>query len=150
MTDQAINDGAARESTGNRPMTDRELRDLCNRFFDAYQDRKIDVVDDIYADDCTIWAAVGKEWTRDENLAALPAGYARHRRRTYNDRRINTFREGFVVQYSLNGVHHDGHSGALWVCIVALCRNGKITHIDEYIDSGKFPAFMERPPTKGQ
>jgi len=132
-------------------MTHRELRDLCNRFFDAYQARDLDAIGEIYADDCTIWANVlQREMTREQNLAALPTVNAKHRRRTYNDRRINTFDCGFVIQYSLNGVHHDGHSGALWVCIVALCRDGQIVHIDEYLDSGKFPAFMERPPGHGQ
>jgi hypothetical protein len=28
-----------------------------------------------------------------------------------------------------------------FVCIVALCRDGQITRIDEYLDSGKFPAW---------
>jgi hypothetical protein len=30
-------------------MTDRDLRELCNRFFDAYQDRRIDELAEIYA-----------------------------------------------------------------------------------------------------
>ena len=37
---------------------------------------------------------------------------------------------------------HTGHRGALWICIVAHCRDGKITRIDEYMDSSKFPAWM--------
>ena len=120
-------------------MTDDEIRVLCNRFFDAYQDRRIDELRDIYSPDCVIWTNVfQKEMTGDENLAALPASYKMARRRTYDDRRINTFDEGFVIQYTLSGVHHTGHRGALSVCIVALCRDGKITRIDEYMDTSKF------------
>ena len=37
---------------------------------------------------------------------------------------------------------HTGHKGALWICIVAQCRDGKITRIDEYMDSSKFAAWM--------
>jgi ketosteroid isomerase-like protein len=120
-------------------MTDSELRELCNRFFDAYENRLIDELRDIYADNCVIWNNVfDSEHTGAENIAALPKGYSRQRRRTYNDRRINTFPGGFVIQYTLNGVHHSGHKGALWAAIVALCHDGKIVRIDEYLDSSKF------------
>lgn len=120
-------------------MTDSELRVLCNRFFDAYQDRRVDELADIYAPECVIWTNVfQKETSGDDNRAALPASYAKARRRTYDDRTINTFDEGFVIQYTLSGVHHTGHRGALSVCIVALCRDNKIIRIDEYMDTSKF------------
>lgn len=123
-------------------MTDGEIRELCNRFFDAYQDRKAWELAEIYASDCIVWHNVfGRETTGQENLAALPASYAGQRRRTYDDRIINTFEGGFVIQYTLRGVQHSGHTGALRVCIVGLCRDGKITRIDEYLDSGKFAAW---------
>ena len=97
---------------------------------------------EIYAPDCIVWHNVfGRETTGQENLAAMPAGYEMQRRRTYNDRIINTFDGGFVIQYTLHGVQHSGHRGALWICIVALCRDCKITRIDEYLYSGKFPAW---------
>ena len=74
----------------------------------------------------------------------MPDGYKGQRRRTYNDRIVNTFHDGFVIQYSLNGVQHNGHRGALWICIVGRCRDGKITRIDEYMDSSKFAAWAGR------
>ena len=123
-------------------MTDGEIRDLCNRFFNAYQDRRLDELREIYAPDCVIWTNVfQKEMSGEENIAALPKSYAMARRRTYDDRRINTFDEGFVIQYTLHGVQHSGHRGALWICIVGLCRDGKITRIDEYMDTSKFAAW---------
>jgi hypothetical protein len=60
------------------------------------------------------------------------------RRRTYDERVINTFDEGFVIQYTLTGVHHTGHRGSLSVCIVALCREDRIVRVDEYMDTSKF------------
>jgi hypothetical protein len=123
-------------------MTEGEIRELCNRFFDAYESRRVDLLAEIYSPDCIVWHNVfGKETTGAENLAALPAGYQGQRRRTYNDRIINTFDGGFVIQYTLHGVQRNGHKGALWICIVGLCRDGKITRIDEYMDSGKFEAW---------
>jgi len=126
-------------------VTDGEIRELCNRFFDAYQDRRVDELAEIYAPDCIIWHNVfGRETTGADNLAALPKSYEGQRRRTYDDRTINTFAGGFVIQYTLHGVQHDGHRGALWICIVGLCRDGRITRIDEYMDSSKFAAWAGR------
>lgn len=123
-------------------MTEAEIRRLCHAFFDAYQDQRVDIVEQLYAPDCIIWHnCFRRETTGAENVAKLPASYGGQRRRTYNDRRINTFHDGFVIQYTLNGVHHNGHRGALSVCIVARCRNGLISRIDEYIDTGKFPEW---------
>jgi len=89
-------------------------------------------------------------WPSLARLSALPASYAMQRRRTYNDRIINTFDGGFVIRYTLHGVQHSGHSGALWICIVGLCRDGKITRIDEYMDSGKFDAWRGGPRPAAQ
>ena len=101
-------------------MNEYEIRELCEAFFDAYENRRVDVLDRLYADDCIIWHNVfGRETTRDENLARYHESYAGQRRRTYNDRIVNTFDDGFVIQYTLNGVMHTGHRGALWICIVA-------------------------------
>jgi ketosteroid isomerase-like protein len=128
-------------------MTEAEIRALAHRFFDAYEKRRVDELDKIYSPDCIIWHNVfGRDTTRDENIARLPDSYKGQRRRTYNDRILNAFEGGFVIQYTLNGVQHSGFKGALWICIVGLCRDGQITRIDEYMDSGKFPAWRGPPP----
>jgi ketosteroid isomerase-like protein len=126
-------------------VTGSEIRELCNRFFDAYQDRRVDELAEIYSDDCIVWHNVfGKDTSGRDNLAALPKSYAGQRRRTYDDRRIDVFEGGFVIRYTLHGVQHSGHRGALWICIVGRCRDGRITRIDEYMDSGKFAAWAGR------
>ena len=61
-----------------------------------------------------------------------------HRRRTYNDRNINTFDDGFVAQYTMHVVAHDGSKVPLSACLVAEVRDGKIMKLFEYLDSGKF------------
>jgi ketosteroid isomerase-like protein len=137
--------------TGSRPsdplprgaagleVTDSEIRALCHRFFDAIEARDVETIAGLYRNDLAFWFNVtGHAATKTENLAALTSGYDRHRQRRYSDRIVNTFRGGFVMQYTLNISHHDGHETALFPCVVVLCRDGKITRIDEYIDSGKF------------
>lgn len=123
-------------------MTEGEIRDLCNRFFDAYQDKRTDVLDEVLADDCIIWHNVfGRDTTKADNLSKYHDSYRGQRRRTYDDRQINVFHDGFVIQYQLGGVMENGHRGSMPIAIVGRVRDGKITRIDEYMDSSKFLAW---------
>jgi hypothetical protein len=83
-------------------MTEGEIRELCETFFDAYQDR---------------------------------------RRRTYDDRIVDAFHDGFVIRYQLHGVQNTGHRGSLWICIVGRVRDGRITRLDADMDAGRFAAW---------
>jgi ketosteroid isomerase-like protein len=128
-------------------MNDAELRALCHRFFDAIEQQDVTTVAQCYAPGLAFWINItGKTSTRDDNLAVLRAGYARNRRRTYDDRIVHTFEGGFLVQYSVSVVAHDGSKNSLWACIVALCSDGQITRIDEYLDSGKFRVPLTAQP----
>lgn len=130
-------------------MTDAELRDLCHRFLDAVERRDVPAVADIYAPSFTFWINLtGVQTTRDENLETLANGYALHRRRSYDDRSIQTFGSGFVVQYSVNVVEHSGRRSSLCACVVARCHAGQITHIDEYLDSIHFRAPRPARPAQ--
>ena len=120
-------------------MTDRELRELCMRYFDAIERGDVEQVAELYAPEFTFWVNLtGAESSRDENLATLRDGYALLRRRTYDDRKIDTFDSGFLVRYSVTAVTHGGRRSSFWACVVAQCKDGRITHIDEYLDSSKF------------
>jgi ketosteroid isomerase-like protein len=124
-------------------MNDGETHALCHRFFDAIEQRDLGAVAGLYHEDLRFWFNVTDATsTKAENLKAMAEGNPRHRRRTYDDRIVHTFPGGFVMQYTLNIVHHDGARTALFPCLVALCEGGRILRIDEYIDSGKF----RRPP----
>jgi len=128
-------------------MTDGELRTLCHRYFDAIERRDVQTVAALYAPEFTFWINLtGKEQSREENLETLAQGYALHRRRTYDDRTIHTFATGFVVQYSVNVVEHGGRRTSLWACVVARCHAGRITRIEEYLDSIHFRAPRPAEP----
>lgn len=120
-------------------MTDGALRELCHRFLDAVEQRDLRTVAELYAPDLQFWINLtGAESSREQNLQALAEGNALHRRRSYDDRTIHTFATGFVVRYSVNVVDHRGRRASLPACIVALCHDGRITRIDEYLDSIHF------------
>ena len=123
-------------------MDEYEIRELCHRFFDAYQDGRPDVLAELYSDDCIVWHNVfGKETSGRDNVEKYWSSYGGQRRRTYDDRIIDTFHDGFVIRYTLGGVMKTGHRGVMPICIVGRVRDGKITRIDEYMDSSKFVAW---------
>jgi ketosteroid isomerase-like protein len=123
-------------------MTEGEIRELCHAFFDAYQDKRVDILDRVLADDCVIWHNVyGRETTKQDNLAKYHDSYRGQRRRTYDDRIVDVFHDGFVIRYQLCGVMENGHRGSLWICIVGRVLDGQIVRIDEYMDSSKFLAW---------
>jgi len=127
-------------------VTDRELRELCQRYFDAIERGDLETIAELYAPDFGFWVNLtGEESSREQNLATLRDGSALLRRRSYDDRRIDTFETGFLVRYSVNVVTHGGKRSSFWACVVAQCRAGRITHIDEYLDSSRFrrPAASE-------
>ena len=116
-----------------------EHRRLCNDLFDAIECGDLTTVDRCYAPDMTMWFNVtGATSTRQENLTALREGAALHRRRTYDDRQIHTFDDGFLVQYTTTVVTHRGDKRALSACLVAEVHDGRITKLMEYMDSGQF------------
>ena len=54
-------------------MTEYEIRELCNEFFDAYQDGRVDVLRRIMSDDCTVWHNVyGRETTATRTSRRIP------------------------------------------------------------------------------
>ena len=119
--------------------TDTEHRRLCHTLFDAIEQGDFARVEACYAPEMTMWFNVtGEESSRADNLAALVKGQRLHRRRLYNDRIVNTFDDGFVVQYTCNVAGHDGTNFALSACLVAEVHDGKIVKLFEYLDSGKF------------
>jgi ketosteroid isomerase-like protein len=127
-------------------MKDTELRELCTRYFDAVERHDVDAVADLYAPGFTFWVNVtGEGSSRGANLQALRDGYVLHRHRTYDDRSVDTFETGFLARYSVNVVEHNGRRTSLWACIVAQCKDGRITRIDEYLDSGKFRRPERKP-----
>jgi ketosteroid isomerase-like protein len=121
-------------------MTDTEIRALAHRFFDALETRNLETVAALCRDDLAFWFNVtDRTASKAEVLAAQTSPMALQSRRSYDERQINTFRGGFVMQYTLVITGADGPRTALFPCVVAHCRDGLITRMDEYIDSGKFP-----------
>lgn len=114
-------------------------RRLCHDLFDALERADVAAVERCYAPGMTFWFNVtNAETTREENLAAITTGAGLHRRRTYDDRQVHTFADGFLAQYTCKVVTHDGAEAALSACLVATVHDGLIVHLAEYLDSARF------------
>jgi ketosteroid isomerase-like protein len=114
-------------------------RRVCNELFDALERGDVDTIDRLYADDMVMWFNVSnQETSREENLRAIRDGASLHRRRTYDDRQIRTFHDGFVAQYTCRVVAHNGAAVPLSACLVGKVYDGKIVRLDEYLDMGRF------------
>ena len=129
---------------------DTEHRALCHALFDAIEREDPEGMARCYAPGMTLWFNVtGEEVSGADTIAAQAAGRRIQRRRTYDDRIVNTFDDGFVVQYTLTIVLHDGARRSLSACAVAEVHDGLIVRLSEYLDSTRFgrPRAKEPAPS---
>jgi ketosteroid isomerase-like protein len=110
--------------------------------FKAIEAGDIDAVRDVYAPDAVIWHNFDQvEQSVDDNLQVLGWMVHTFAERSYDEVVRHEWDEGFVQQHVLRLTKHDGTKVALPCCIVAKVANGKITRIDEYLDSAQAAAL---------
>ncbi len=98
----------------------------------------------VYTDDAVIWHNNdGVEQTVAQNARVLTAIARRVSDREYTDRRIQLFDGGVVQQHVLRGINvKSGEPVALHACVVVqVGEDGRITRLDEYIDSAEAMRF---------
>ena len=100
-------------------MTEAEVRELCAKFFDAYENRDVAEVAKLYAPDCVIWNNVfDHTMTGAENVEKLPAGYLRQRRRIYNDRIVLSHASRWDTEVVAGWCYTPRGSGAAYLAAV--------------------------------
>jgi len=125
-------------------MDEAAVRAFAKRFFDAIEKGDIETVRDCYTPDIGVWHNFDdKVQNRDENLATLAGMVERISDRTYADRRLDVFPGGFVQQHVLWGTRKDGKRVSLPAAIICRMHDGKISRIDEYIDSAHVAVFRQ-------
>ena len=103
--------------------------------FASIEKGDIDGVRAIYSPDAVIWHNTdGIEQNVDQNLATLRWVCDNLAERAYEEVRRTEFDGGFVQQHVLRFTK-DGDRREIPACIVATVADGRITRIDEYIDS---------------
>jgi len=119
-------------------MADTDPLEVADRLFAAIEAGDVDGVAALYADDAVIWHNNdGVEQSPAENLRVL-GWLVRHCRDVrYTDVRRSRTDTGFVQQHVLRLTSPAGEALALPACLVVGVDGGRITRIDEYLDSAQ-------------
>lgn len=113
-----------------------DVLDLAARFIDAVAAGDLDTVRSIYAPDAVIWHNNdGRETTVEENLRVLGWMATKVTGKRYDDIRRQETDNGYVQQHVLRGTAPNGEAFEVAACLVVEVRDGRITRLDEYLDS---------------
>jgi ketosteroid isomerase-like protein len=121
----------------------RESMDAAERLFSAIERGDVDAIRAVYAPDVKIWHNFdGVEQSAEENLAVLAWVINNIAEVAYTEVRRSPTATGFVQQHVMRGrMKKSGREIALPACIVCTVKGGRITRLDEYLDSAQTAAL---------
>ncbi len=123
-------------------MTERETLDLADRFFAAILRGDTAALRALYAPDAAIWHNFdGKAQSVDENLRVLAWIVQNIRGMRYEEVRRQLTPTGWVQQHVLRGTAPNGKPLDVPACIVFTVAAGRVTRVDEYLDSAQIAAL---------
>jgi uncharacterized protein len=125
------------------PTTSEFSLEIAERLFKAIERGDVDAIRNIYSPDCKIWHNHdGQTQSPDENLRVLKWVIDNIEQRAYTEIRRQPTPTGFVQQHVMRGrLKSSGKQFALPACIVCIVENGRITRLDEYLDSAHVAAL---------
>jgi uncharacterized protein len=110
--------------------------EIADRLFGAIQAGDVDAVRALYAPDAEIWHNNdGVTQSAEQNLQVLGWVVRHIKGLRYDEVRRHATASGFVQQHVLRGTVGAGVTVAIPACIVCTVRDGRITRLDEYLDS---------------
>jgi ketosteroid isomerase-like protein len=115
-----------------------EMLDVAGRLFAAVTAGDVGAVRALYAPNAVIWHNNdGREQTPEQNLRVLAWIAANVTNFRYEDGRCQPTATGFVEQHVTRGTGPSGAEFEIPACIVCTVVDGKITRLDEYLDSAQ-------------
>ena len=125
-------------------MTGDDPLQLAERLFAAITAGDADAVRDIYAPDAVIWHNNdGLEQSADDNLRVLRWVITNIDGLRYENVRRQRTESGFMQQHVLRGTAPNGHPLNIPACIVCTVRDGRITRLEEYLDSAHIAPLLQ-------
>ena len=123
-------------------MSNPDALAVAARLFEAIPKGDIDAVRSIYAPDAVIWHNFDqKEQTPSENLAVLAWVVANIKGLRYEQIQRQPTPNGFVQTHVLRGTAPNGTSLEVPAAILCTVKNGRITRLDEYLDTAQIAAL---------
>ena len=121
----------------------KESLEVADRLFKAIEHGDVAAIKNIYAPHTKIWHNFDNiAQSVDENLAVLKWVVENIAEISYSEIKRQPTPTGFVQQHVLRGkVKSWGKAVAIPACIVCTVENGRITRLDEYLDSAQTAAL---------
>ena len=117
--------------------------EVADRLFAAIMRADVAGVREVYAPHCVIWHNNdGAEQDVERNLQVLGWVTKNIRQLRYEEIRREETPTGFVQQHVLRGIAPNGTPIAIPACIVCRVENGRITRLDEYLDSAQIAPLL--------
>ena len=125
--------------------TPEQSLETADRLFSAIERGDVAAIRDIYAPTAKIWHNNdGLTQTVDANLAVLGWVVANILELAYTEVRRNPTPTGFVQQHVMRGrLKSSGKEFRLPACIICEVEDGRITRLDEYLDSAHTAVFRQ-------
>lgn len=112
--------------------------EVAERLFAAIAGGDIEAVRGIYTEDAVIWHNDDNQpQTPEQNLRILRWVVRNVRELRYEEIRRQETAGGFVQQHVLRGIAPNGERLDVPACIVCTVADGRITRLDEYLDSAQ-------------
>jgi len=120
----------------NTDVSESSALEVAERFFAAIDAGDVSAIYDTYAPDAVIWHNFDDvEQTRDENVRMLGWAVKHLGNMRYTDVRRTATDSGFAQQHVLRATNTNGVEIEVPAALFVSVRDGKITRLDEYIDS---------------
>lgn len=117
---------------------------VAERLFAAIEAGDIEAVRALYSPHVTVWHNHdGLTQSLDENLRVLGWMSKHLPGARYTEVRRSATDSGFVQQHVLVATNRNGREIAVPACIVADVADGRITRLDEYLDSAHVALLLE-------
>ncbi len=119
-----------------------DVSTIADALIAAIEGGDIDTVESLYAPDIVVWHNTdGAEQDRAANLRTLRWVVDHLSDRSYDEIRRQVTATGFVQQHVLRVTTASGRRVSVPACLVVAVDSGRITRIDEYLDSAHVAAF---------
>lgn len=121
---------------------EREMNELADRFFAAIDSYDVDTLREIYTPDVAVWHNHDrKEQLLELNLQVLGWLHRKVKNKRYEEVRRHVTPTGFVEQHVLRGTAPNGAELDVPACLVVTVTDGRISRIEEYVDSAHVAAL---------
>jgi len=106
--------------------------------------KDVDGVADLYTDDMTAWRnSDGRTLVRKQALKVVRILTGNLTDLRYENIRVTPTTTGYVQQHTMRCTAPNGRVVEAHVCMIATLENGKIVHVDEYMDTAQMAPLME-------